>query len=65
MVFRKELLEYDCCECKGLESFSSGFLLLMFGLKGLFGECYGCVFVVIEYCVIFLRVLVMVFGICK
>lgn len=59
------MFEYDCCECKGLIEGVSGFLLFMMGVKGLFGECYGCVLVVIEYCVILLRVLVMVLGICK
>lgn len=62
MASRKELLEYDCRECKGPESSSSGSLLLTSGSKGLPGECYGCASAAIEHCVTLLRALAMVPG---
>ena len=62
LASRKELLEYDCRECKGPESSSSGSLLLTSGSKGLPGECYGCASAAIEHCVTLLRALAMVPG---
>lgn len=63
LASRKELLEYDCRECKGpMDSCSSGSLLLTSGSKGLPGECYGCASAAIEHCVTLLRALAMVPG---
>lgn len=62
LASRKELLEYDCRECKGPESSSSSSLLLTSGSKGLPGECYGCASAAIEHCVTLLRALAMVPG---
>lgn len=63
LASRKELLEYDCRECKGpSDSPSSGSLLLTSGAKGLPGECYGCASAAIEHCVTLLRALAMVPG---
>ena len=62
LASRKELLEYDCRECKGPTEGASGSLLLTTGAKGLPGECYGCASAAIEHCVTLLRALAMVPG---